>query len=103
MATTLAKTVDETTDQVVSLIGQAQEAATSVVASVSEAVARYVPELGLGELALRPEEAVETSFRVGSKFMDAGRAAALSFLNALSPVTHRVLGKPAPKAVAKSA
>ena len=50
MATQLSKTVDEATDQVVSIIEQAQDAASSVVRSVSEAVAEYVPELGLGEI-----------------------------------------------------
>lgn len=104
MATQLTKTVDEATDQVVSVIEQAQEAATSVVANVSEAVAQYVPALGLGELLLTPEEAVETSFRVGGKFIDAGRKAALGFVGAVSPVTEKVLGsRKAPKAVARSA
>lgn len=104
MASTLGKTVDEATDQVLSVIEQAQDAATSVVQSVSEAVARYVPELGLGELILSPADAVQTTFRVGGKFMDAGRAAALGLVNAVSPITTKIYGKaPAAKAVAKSA
>ena len=105
MATSLTKQVDEATDQVVSIIEQAQDAATSVVRSVSEAVADYVPELGLGEVLLSPEEAVESSYNVGGKFIDAGRKGALGFLAAISPVTDKVFGtkKPAPKAVSKSA
>ncbi len=105
MATQLSKTVDEATDQVVSIIEQAQEAASSVVRSVSEAVADYVPDLGLGELLLTPEEAVESSYNVGNKFVDAGRKGALGFLAAVSPITDKIFGtsKPAPKAVSKSA
>ena len=105
MATQLTKTVDEATDQVVSIIEQAQDAASSVVRSVSEAVADYVPELGLGEVVLSPEEAVESSFRVGNKFLDAGLKGTLGFLAAVSPITEKVFGsrKPAPKAVSKSA
>jgi phage-related protein len=104
MATTLSKAVDEATDQVLSIVEQAQEATSSVVQSVSEAVARFVPDLGLGEMVLSPEEAVETSFRVSSRFMDAARSGVLGLLNAVSPITSKVYGKaPAPKAVAKSA
>src|SRR5688572_10213714 len=105
MATQLSKTVDEATDQVVSIIEQAQDAASSVVRSVSEAVAEYVPELGLGEVLLSPEEAVESSYKVGNKFVDAGRKGALGFLAAVSPITDKVFGtkKPVAKAVSKSA
>jgi hypothetical protein len=105
MATQLTKTVEEATDQVVDIIEQAQDATASVVRSVSEAVAQYVPELALGEVLLSPEEAVESSFRVGTKFVDAGRKATLGMLSAVAPVTEKIFGTKtsAPKAVAKSA
>jgi hypothetical protein len=104
MATQLSKTVDEATDQVISVIGQAQEAASSVVSKVSEAVADFVPELGLGETLLSPEEVVETGYRVGAKFMDAGKQATLGILEAVSPVTGKIFGsKKSPKPVVKSA
>jgi hypothetical protein len=104
MATKYGKQIDEATDTVVSLIDKAQETASSVVATVSEAVAEYVPDLGLGEALLSPAEAVETSFRVGNKFMDAGRRSALGILEAVSPVTDKIFGtKPAVKAAPKSA
>src|SRR5688572_13731129 len=105
MATQLTKTVDEATDQVVELIEQAQDAAVSVVRSVSEAVAEYVPQLGLGEVLISPEEAVDSSYNVGTKFIETGRKGALGFLAAISPVTDKVFGskKPVAKAVSKSA
>jgi hypothetical protein len=104
MATQLTKQVDETTDQVISVIEQVQEAAASAVQTVSEAVAQYVPELGLGELFLSPGDAVESSYRTGNKFMEAGHKAALGFVAAVSPITDKLFGsKKAPKAVAKSA
>jgi hypothetical protein len=104
MASTITKTVDEATDQVVSLIEQAQEAASSVVRSASETVAQYLPELGLGEALLTPEDAVETSFKVGQKFMNAGRDATLGIVKALQPINEKIFGtKSKPKAVAKSA
>jgi hypothetical protein len=104
MASTITKTVDEATDQVVSLIEQAQEAAASVVRSASETVAQYVPELGLGETLLSPEDVVDTSFKVGAKFMNAGRDAALGIVKALQPINQKIFGtKSTPKAVAKSA
>lgn len=99
------KQVDEVTDTVVSLIDKAQETASSVVSTVSEAVAEYVPDLGLGEVLLSPADAVESSYKVGNKFMDAGRRFTLGILEAVSPVTDKVFGasKPAMKAAARSA
>ena len=99
------KQVDEVTDQVVSLLDKAQSTVSSVVSTVSEAVAEYVPDLGLGETLLSPSEAVESSYKVGSKFMDAGRRFTLGMLEAISPVTDKVFGasKPAVKAAPKSA
>lgn len=99
------KQVDEMTDQVVSLVDKAQETVSSVVSTVSEAVAEYVPDLGLGEALLSPAEAVESSYKVANKFMDAGRRSALGLLEAISPVTDKIFGasKPAVKAAAKSA
>ena len=99
------KQVDEVTDSVVSLIDKAQETATSVVSTVSEAVASYVPDLGLGEVLLSPADAVESSYKISNKFMDAGRRFTLGILEAVSPVTDKVFGtpKPAVKAAAKSA
>lgn len=104
MATQLTKTVNEATDQVVSVIEQVQQEAASIVRTLSEAVAEYVPALGLGEVALAPSDAVETSFGAGARFMDAGRKGALGFLEAVSPVTDKLIGKKSPvKAAAKSA
>src|SRR5688500_14256372 len=105
MATQLTKTVDEATDHVVEIIEQAQDAASTVVRKVSEAVAEYVPSLGLGEVVLSPEEAVESSYAVGNKFIEAGRKGALGFLAAVSPITDKVFGssKPVVKAASKSA
>ena len=105
MATQITKQVDEATDQVISVIEQVQEAAVSAVQSGSEAVAKYVPELGLGEMLLSPEDAVDAGYRTGNKFISAGHKAALGFLEAVSPITDKVLGakKSAPKSVAKSA
>lgn len=104
MASTITKTVDEATDQVISLIDQAQEAAAGVVRSASETVAQYVPELGLGETLLTPEDVVETSFKIGQKFLNAGRDAALGMVKALHPINEKVFGtRSKPKAVAKSA
>lgn len=104
MATQLTKQVDEATDQVISVIEQVQEAAASAVQTVSEAVAQYVPGLGLGELFLQPSDAVDSGYRTGNRFMDAGHKAALGFVNAVSPITDKLFGsKTAPKAVAKSA
>lgn len=99
------KQVDEVTDTVVSLIDKAQETASSVVSTVSEAVAEYVPDLGLGEVLLSPADAVESSYKIGNKFMDAGRRFTLGMLEAVSPVTEKVFGasKPAVKAAPKSA
>jgi hypothetical protein len=100
MATQLTKSIDEATDKVVSLVEQAQDAAIAVVAQVSETVAQYVPELGLGEVVLHPEDAVDSSFRTGNKFVDAGRKAALGFVGAVAPVTDKIFGarkKPATK------
>ena len=101
----LTKQVDEATDQVISVVEQVQEAAVSAVQTVSEAVAKYVPELGLGELFLSPEDAVNSSYRTGNKFIEAGHKAALGFVSAVSPITDKVFGakKSAPKSVAKSA
>lgn len=105
MATQLTKTVDETTDQVISLIEQAQDAAVSVVKSVSETIAEYLPEIGIGEALLTPEDAVEAGFRTSNKFAEAARKAAVGMVQAVAPVTDKVFGtkKSAPKAVAKSA
>ena len=105
MASQLTKQVDEATDQVISVIEQVQEAASSAVQTVSEAVAQYVPELGLGDLLLSPEDAVESGYRTSNKFMEAGHKATLGFLSAVSPITDKIFGarKPAAKAVAKSA
>lgn len=105
MASQLTKQVDEATDQVISVIEQVQEAATSAVQTVSEAVAQYVPEFGLGDLLLSPEDAVDSSYRTGNKFMEAGHKSALGFVNAISPITDKIFGtkKVAPKSVAKSA
>jgi hypothetical protein len=105
MGTQLTKQVDEATDQVISVIEQVQEAAASAVNTVSEAVAKYLPEFGLGEMLLQPEDAVESSFKNSNKFLDAGRKAALGFIDAVSPITEKVMGakKSAPKSVAKSA
>jgi hypothetical protein len=104
MATQLTKTLDEATDQVVDVIDQAQAAASSVVKSVSEAVAQYLPELGLGEYLLSPEEAVDSSYGLGAKFMDAGRKATLGIVEAIAPVTDKVFGSKKPvKAASKSA
>lgn len=104
MAQNITKQVDEATDRVVSLIDQAQEAAGSVVSTVSEAVAEFVPELGLGEVLLSPADAVESSYRATNKFVDAGRRFTLGMLEAISPVTDKVFGtKPAVKAAPKSA
>jgi hypothetical protein len=99
------KQVDEVTDSVVSLIDKAQETATSVVSTVSDAVAEYIPDLGLGEALLTPSEAVDSSYRVGNKFMAAGHRFTLGILEAVSPVTDKVFGsrKPAKSSVAKSA
>ena len=103
MAKSYTQQIDEVTDSVVSLIDRAQETATSVVSKVSEAVAEFVPELGLGEVLLSPSEAVEASYRVSNKFMDAGRRSALGMIEALSPITDKIFGRPksgpAPKAV----
>jgi hypothetical protein len=106
MATELTKTMDDATDQVVALIEKVQESAASAVAAVSEAVATYVPELGLGEVLLSPTDVVNSSYRSGNKFVDAGHKAALGMVEAVSPITDKLFGsksKPAPKAVAKSA
>jgi phage-related protein len=95
--------IDEATDTVVSLIDKAQETASSVVSTVAEAVAEIVPDLGLGEVLLSPAEAVESSYRVSNKFMDAGRRFTLGILEAVSPVTDKVFGaKPAVKSAPKS-
>jgi hypothetical protein len=97
------KQIDEATDSVVNLIDKAQETAASVVSTVSEAVAEYVPELGLGEVLLSPADAVESSYKIGNKFMDAGRRFTLGILEAVSPVTDKVFGsKPAVKSAPKS-
>jgi hypothetical protein len=102
--TQLTKTVDDATDQAVALIEQAQDATTAVVAQISETVANYVPELGLGENLLRPSDLVESGFEVSKKFLEASRKAALSFVGAVSPVTDKVFGSQSkPKSVAKSA
>jgi phage-related protein len=105
MAKNYTQQIDDVTDSVVSLIDQAQEAATSVVSTVSGAVAEFVPELGLGELLLSPADAVESSYRVSNKFMDAGRRSALGLLEAVSPVTDKIFGskRSAVKAAPKSA
>jgi len=105
MATSYAKQVEEAADGVVSLIDKAQEAATSVVSTVSEAVSDYVPDLGLGEVLLSPAEAVESSYSIGNKFMESGRRFTLGILEAVSPVTDKVFGsrKPAKSSVVKSA
>lgn len=99
------KQVDEVTDSVVSLIDKAQETASSVISTVSEAVAEYIPDLGLGETLLSPSEAVDSSYKVGNKFMDAGHRFTLSILEAISPVTDKVFGsrKPAKATAVKSA
>jgi hypothetical protein len=99
------KQVDEVTDSVVSLIDKAQETASSVVSTVSEAVAEYIPDLGLGEALLSPSEAVDSSYNVGNKFMQAGHRFTLGILEAISPVTDKVFGsrKPAKSSVVKSA
>ena len=102
--TQVTKQVDEATDQVISVIEQVQEAATSAVRTVSEAVAQYVPELGLGEMFLSPTDAIDSGYRTGNKFVEAGHKAALGFVGAVSPITDKLFGsKAAPKAVAKSA
>ena len=103
--TQITKQLDETTDQVISVIEQVQEAAASAVQSVSEAVAAYVPELGLGDTLLSPVDLVDSGYRTGNKFVDAGHKAALGFVNAVSPITDKLFGskKSSPKAVAKSA
>lgn len=105
MAKNYTQQVDEVTDGVVNLIDKAQEAAASVVSTVSEAVSEYVPELGLGEVLLSPADAVESGYRVSNKFMDAGRRSALAMLEAISPITDKVFGSklPAVKAAPKSA
>src|SRR5919109_128944 len=87
------KQVEEAADSVVSLIDKAQETAASVVSTVSEAVAEFVPELGLGEVLLSPADAVESSYRVSNKFMDAGRRSALAILEAVSPITDKIFGQ----------
>ncbi len=99
------KQVDEVSDTLVSLIDKAQETASSVVSTVSEAVAEYVPDLGLGEVLISPAEAVESSYKISSKFMDAGRRFTLGILEAVSPVTDKVFGasKPVVKSAPKSA
>ena len=102
MATQLTKSIDEATDKVVSLVEQAQDAAISVVAQVSETVAQYVPELGLGEVVLHPEDAVESSFATGNKFVDTGRKAALGFIGAVAPVTDKIFGARTKKSATKS-
>lgn len=104
MPATYSKRVDEATDTVVSLIDKAQETTTSVVSTVAESVADYVPDLGLGEMLLSPAEAVETGYRVTDRFLDAGRRFTLGLIEAVSPVTDKVFGaaKPPVKA-AKSA
>ena len=105
MASQVTKTMDEATDQVISVIEQVQEAAASAVQTVSEAVAQYVPELGLGDLLVSPEDAVNSSYRTGNKFVDAGHKGALAFVSAVAPITDKIFGtkKVAPKSVAKSA
>ena len=101
MAQNITKQVDEAADQVVSLLEQAQEATAGVVASVSETVANYLPELGLGELFLSPTDAVDTSYKVSGKFIDASHKAVTSLIEAVSPITDKILGgkKPAAKAL----
>jgi hypothetical protein len=76
---TISKTVDEATNQVISIIEQAQDATVGVVAQVSETVSKYLPELGLRD-TFRPEEAVAAGFKISTKAIDAGRKAALSLL-----------------------
>lgn len=105
MAPQITKSVEEAADQAVALVEQAQDTAVALVAQVSETVSRYVPELGIGEALLRPEELVESSFKVGNTFIEAGRKGALGMLAAVAPVTDKVFGakakasKPASKSV----
>jgi hypothetical protein len=104
MSTQLNKTVDEATDQVISVIEQVQEATASAVQAVSEAISQYVPELGLGEVVGSPADAVDASFNTGSKFVAAGHKAALGMVSAIAPITDKIFGSSKkPKAVAKSA
>lgn len=84
MSTQISKIVDETADQVISLIEQAQDATVSVVTQVSETVSRYVGDLGLKD-TFRPEEAVATGFKISTQAVDAGRKAALTVLGAEAP------------------
>lgn len=106
MAPQLTKTVDEATEQVVSLIEQAQEVTNAFVAQVSETVSQYLPDLGLGEVVLHPQDAIESSFKVSNRFVDAGRKAALGFVAATAPITEKIFGAPekapSPKAAPKS-
>lgn len=105
MAQNLTKQVEEAADQVLSIVEQAQDATAGVVATVSETVAKYLPELNLGELFLSPNDAVDSGYKVSGKFIDASHKAVTSLIEAVSPITDKIVGskKSAPKSVAKSA
>jgi hypothetical protein len=76
----------------------AQNAAISAVSTVSEFVAELVPDLtGLVPFADRipaPEDAVKAYFSLAEKWMKSNRDYSLALIDAVSPVTEKILPKP---------
>jgi hypothetical protein len=87
--------VDRATSSVVDAIKSAQEPALSAVATVSKAVADFVPDLPAVPFADQlptPESVVERSFAFAAELLELQKRFVLEVLDALGPVRDKVRG-----------
>ncbi len=93
-------------NQVVAAIKQAQGVAISAVSQVSETIGNVLPELPRTPLFDRvpdPAEIVATSFQFAEQMLETQKAYTLELLQAISPVTGKIVPSAGRKPVRRSA
>lgn len=94
-------------DQVLSLVGEAQDAVVTTVATVSERVGGLIPELPtlpLTSVLPTPKELVDQGFSFAGRVLEAQKSYALGLVKAIEPISSKVIrnGKKTRKSPAKA-
>lgn len=84
-------------EKLVELSKPVQDASVDAVATISETVADFVPELKLPEAIPAPSDIVKANFDLAQKLVAAQRDYVLRVLDAISPITSKFVEPSAKK------
>jgi hypothetical protein len=100
------KIVDRAGDSAVSALKQAEDVVVSALSQASDFVGGMlpeIPELPMSDAIPAPKALVETTFGLIEKLLDAQKEYTLALVNALDPITSKVLPASKPRKTTKKA